>query len=349
MGASIYALLECATLPCFTSTGPYRQVSMSEEPQLTPQAQNPPEEKARLECEKLKAEIKAIGKPLFKTPGFYSAFAPVMLAILGLVFTWSTGWFDVQRTRVSNEKTLLEAQTERLRTERTTLEFQAREQERRVAQAQGEINALKIRESQLTNQLAKLVRERDDLQEVKVFLESETKRLAGSDTQAVHYLEQTKSLQELRETLLGNLQTLQASNALLQVKSERQTALIGWANDVLSLGWHLALADKVTWAKFRRFGDEVMSVHFATMNYLPEWQSLAELRALDSERGRTYDDDLRTETARLLAQARIKTYEDYIRQAEERFHFLQYGIRYNNGSDSNSSLPSVPPRNPRSL
>jgi hypothetical protein len=47
---------------------------------------------------------------LFATPSFYSAFAPVALAVLGLAFTWATGWFDVQRTRISNDKTLLEAQ-----------------------------------------------------------------------------------------------------------------------------------------------------------------------------------------------------------------------------------------------
>ena len=87
---------------------------MSEETQPHLQLPNHAEEKARLECEKLRAEIKAIGKPLVRTPGFYSAFAPVALAILGLIFTWSSGWFDVQRTRINNEKTLLEVQNNRL-------------------------------------------------------------------------------------------------------------------------------------------------------------------------------------------------------------------------------------------
>ena len=87
---------------------------MSAEPE-SPQIASASDEKARLECEKLKAEINAINKPLIRTPGFYSALAPVALAILGLAFSWWSGWFDVQRTRISNGKTLLEAQTERLK------------------------------------------------------------------------------------------------------------------------------------------------------------------------------------------------------------------------------------------
>lgn len=322
---------------------------MSEEtkPQLQPP--NHAEEKARLECEKLRAEIKAIAKPLVKTPGFYSAFAPVALAILGLIFTWSTGWFDVQRTRVSNEKTLLEAQTERLKTERTTLEAQAREQQVRVTHAEEEIEKLRQRESHLTNQVAKLDRDREELRLAKEFLENETKRLAGSNTKASQFLEQLKSLQATREQLSHDLESLQASNAMLRVTTTRQVALIQWANEVLSEGWSIALKDKATWAKFRNFGDDVRNVHLASMSYLPEWQTLADTRAALDERVRTHDDDLRTETERLREQARNKNYEDYIREAEQRFNFLQHGIRYKTNSNSNSSPPPIPPQSPQSL
>lgn len=150
---------------------------MSEEAQQQSQPPNHAEEKARLECEKLRAEIRSIGKPLFRTPGFYSAFAPVALAMLGLVFTWSTGWFDVQRTRVNNEKTLLEAQTERLKIEQTTLEGQARTQQERFASAEEEIGRLKERESALTNQIARLAREKGELVSAKNLLENEIKIL----------------------------------------------------------------------------------------------------------------------------------------------------------------------------
>src|ERR1043165_4915016 len=86
------------THSCFVIGSGCRHAAMSEEASQQSGPLNHADEKARLECDKLRAEIKAIGKPLFKTAGFYSAFAPVALAILGLVFTWSTGWFDVQRT-----------------------------------------------------------------------------------------------------------------------------------------------------------------------------------------------------------------------------------------------------------
>ena len=56
--------------------------------------------------------------------------------------------------RVSNEKTLLEAQTERLKMEQTTLEAKAQEQQAAFSKAEGEIQTLKERESFLPNQVA---------------------------------------------------------------------------------------------------------------------------------------------------------------------------------------------------
>jgi hypothetical protein len=73
---------------------------MSEEAQTQNQPANPVDDKARLECEKLKAEIENIRRPLFKTAAFYAALSPVVLVFFGLVFTQLSGWFDVQRTRV---------------------------------------------------------------------------------------------------------------------------------------------------------------------------------------------------------------------------------------------------------
>src|SRR4051794_14299201 len=73
------------------------------------------QEKLRLECEKLKAETRALERHLFKTPGFYGALSPAILALLGLLFTQRSGWFDVQRTRIANEKILLEAQRSELK------------------------------------------------------------------------------------------------------------------------------------------------------------------------------------------------------------------------------------------
>ena len=201
-----------ATLLCFVVRYACRNASMSEETHAQLQPPNYGEEKAHLECEKLRAEIKAIGKPLFKTPGFYSAFAPVALAVLGLVFTWSTVWFDVQRTSVRNEKLLLEANTVQLKTEKNSLEAQAKEQQTTFARAEEEISKLKQRESFLTNQIARLDLERTELRSALELLENDAKRLAGSDSKASEFLEQLKVMQTVREQLKTESQLLLSSN-----------------------------------------------------------------------------------------------------------------------------------------
>ena len=252
------------------------------------------DEKARLECEKLKAEITAINKPLVKTPGFYSAIAPVALAILGLAFSWWSGWFDVQRTRISNEKTLLEAQTERLKMEQTTLEAKVQEQQTAFVKAEGEIQTLKEREFFLTNQLVRLERESTELRSAKDLLENEAKRLAGSDAKATEFLKQLKSLQATRE---------------------QEEALIRRANAVLSEGWSIALKDRATWAKFQDFGQHVFDVQIASSRYLPEWQVDPDPVLLPNEKtGRTYDDDV----LQALRQMSKRTAEDVMNEVIER-------------------------------
>jgi len=289
---------------------------MNEEHHKSPGDSN---EKTNLECEKLRAEIDAIRRPLIRTPGFYAAISPVALAFLGLVFTWATGWFDVQRTRLSNEKTLLEAQTERLKTERTTLEALTRDQQKRVARADEEIEKLRQRESYLTNQVAQLDEEREELRLAKELLEKEARRLAGSDNKASQFLEQLSSLQATRERLVDELGLLQASNATLRTTAILHAALIRRANDVLSEGWSFALKDKATWEKFREFGGHVLDVHLASMGFLPEWQLEPDPQRISNKRTvRTYDDDLQTESGRVWRIAIHKSLADYIREAEER-------------------------------
>ncbi|MBI5384492.1 MAG: hypothetical protein HZA90_07360 [Verrucomicrobia bacterium] len=293
---------------------------MSEETQRETPPQNQAADKAYLECEKLKAEIQAIGKPLLRTPGFYSAIAPVALAILGLVFTWSTGWFDVQRTRVSNEKTLLEAQTERLKMERVTLEGQAKEQQMKVERADEELGKLKQRVSLLTNQMARLERDRAELAAAKELLESQTAQATGSEAKASQFLAELKSLQTKREQMAGDLQMLSTSNATLQVLCTRQMALIRWANRVLWEGWRIALEDKSTWAKFRDFGDHVMDVQMASTPYLLEWQ--IEQDPAPSPTGgddKTHDEEKRKELEKMFRQASGKNYDDQLRKAKEDF------------------------------
>lgn len=276
-------------------------------------------EKERLECEKLKAEINIIQKPMLKTPAFYVAICPMVLAVLGLVFTWATGWFDVQRTRVANDKTLLESQTETLKTERTALDTQTREQKLQLAHSEEQITRLSQREANYTNQIATLSREREELIRAKSFLENETKRLAGSDTNASQFLEQLKSLQVNREQLINDFHTLQSSNVALLNVAAQQSALIHWANEVLSEGWSIALNDIGTWKKFKDFGQDVLAIHTSSIHYLPEWQTLPDLRAAWSEKKMTYEDDLRTEAEKVSTHLTNRNYRYRINEAEKRF------------------------------
>jgi len=274
---------------------------MSAEPE-SPKVTSASDEKAQLECEKLRAETKVILRPFYKTAAFYVATSPVILALLGLYFTQQSGWFDVQRTRVSNEKTLLEAQTERLKMERTTLEAKAQEQQAAFAKAVGEIQTLKERESFLTNHLVRLERERAELLSAKALLEDETKRLAGSDVKAKEFLEQLKSL---------------------QVTREQQAALIRWANEVLWEGWGIALKDKTTYARFQDFGMHVYDVRIASRSSFPEWLVEPDPTPTPKqETNKASDEEMRRELVRLWREASKKTDEDRIREAREKFVLL---------------------------
>jgi DNA repair exonuclease SbcCD ATPase subunit len=305
---------------------------------------DPAAQKAHLECEKLKAEIASLRKPIWQTAPFYSGVIPALLAAVGLFWTYSSGWFDLQRTRLASEKTLLEAQTERLRADRTTLEYQAREQQTRFARAEDDIQKLRQRESELTNQMAKLVRERDDLRFAKEVLETETKRLAGSDTKAAQFLEQLTSLQAAREQLLAHTQSLQTSNTELRITAARQVALIRWADDVLSEGWATALKDRATRSEFQSFGSHVLRVKAASTPFLPEYQVDPDPPiASDQSQSTSYDNDLRRQAMRSLSTAAKKTYEDYIREAELRFDLLNTPATLNNTNKGTNSLPSIRP------
>lgn len=200
---------------------------MSEQNPQEPEPPNYANEKVRRECEKLRAEAESIRRPFYKTSSFYASLSPVALAILGLIFTQLSGWFDVQRTRISNEKTLLEAQTERLRIDRTTLEAQRLEQQKRLDIEEAELQKLKGEKGNLTNQLARLETERNELRAANDSLKAETNRLGGFYVKASQSFEQLKSVQESREQLATNLEVLQSSNATLRAILEQQATFIG--------------------------------------------------------------------------------------------------------------------------
>src|ERR1039457_1804581 len=203
------------TRSCHVSRFACKQISMSEDPKSPPEPLNYADEKARLECEKLKAEIKSIRNPIFRTPSFYSAIAPVVLAIVGLIFTWSSGWFDVQRTRINNEKTLLEAENNKLSVQKEALTTEtSRLEASRIA-----LNERKIEEQQniilLTNQLSQLQRQRDEKEDIIRTLNTQISKLTEQNRESQILVARIDKLQSERD---------KAESQLLEIRSHLATA-----------------------------------------------------------------------------------------------------------------------------
>jgi hypothetical protein len=95
--------------------------------------------------------------------------------------------------------------------------------------------------------------------------------------------------------------------------------------------------DKSTYAKFVKFGGDVLAVHVASMSFLPEWQVVPDIRAALTENPPSYEEAQRWEMQRMIKELGKKTYDDYIREAEYRFQLLN-GIQF---SDPITNPPVV--------
>ena len=80
----------------------------------TTQSKNWDEEKKRLECEKLKAEIAQASLAWWKRPGYMGSLVPIVLAVAGIFSGWVTGFFDQQRENLENRIAILQSQKEDL-------------------------------------------------------------------------------------------------------------------------------------------------------------------------------------------------------------------------------------------
>lgn len=185
-----------------------------------PAPESPAERKLRMEAEKLQAEIEAIRRPLYKTPSFYTALSPVLLAALGVIFTWASGWFDTQRKSIEADKKLLTIETKELEqkkhqqqalidglsSEKSVLTAQIAEMQTERGELRRQLQQLVNEKTSFTNQIALLENERNEIRLAKEAVEAEAKRLAGSETNATAYLTQLKELQTEREQVQRYLQ-----------------------------------------------------------------------------------------------------------------------------------------------
>jgi DNA repair exonuclease SbcCD ATPase subunit len=164
------------------------------------------EDKTRLESEKLQAEIDAIRKPYYRQASFYAAISPIALAIIGLIFTWSSGWFDMQRTRIANEKTLLEAENSRLQAQKETLVSETAKLEASRISLNDDVERLNQRRFQqeqsiilATNELSLLQKRLGEKEDLISVLNSQVMNLTKANTKLQPLVAKIDQLQTDRD------------------------------------------------------------------------------------------------------------------------------------------------------
>jgi hypothetical protein len=165
--------------------------------------------KERLECQRVIAETDNLRKPYYRTPGFYGATLPILLALAGLVYSWSSGWFDVQQKK-------LDAQ-------RIMLEFDIKQLEVKKSEQQTLLDSLKADRATLRNRLDQLTatnsileanydllgNQKNQLQNLVDGLTKQVRNLAGAETNKQALVENVLALQrQVRELTATNASLL---------------------------------------------------------------------------------------------------------------------------------------------
>jgi hypothetical protein len=60
-------------------------------------------EKRRLECEKLRAEIAQVSYPWWKRAGYIGSLVPIVIALVGFLSAFASGYFDTERKQLKTE------------------------------------------------------------------------------------------------------------------------------------------------------------------------------------------------------------------------------------------------------
>jgi len=92
-------------------------------------------EKRRLECEKLRAEISQVELAWWKRPGYIGSIAPILIALVGFLSVWSTGFFETQRAELKSEIEKLETEQKDLSNNNQKLVQTSREIQKQIDQA----------------------------------------------------------------------------------------------------------------------------------------------------------------------------------------------------------------------
>lgn len=158
-------------------------------------------ERQRLANRKLELENLQLSRPLIRQLPFWQAAGPLVVALVGAILAWSTGWFDVKSQQVRNSKELLEAQTARLEAQKATLTAETARLETAKLRVGGELGELQQQFMLTTNQLRILAQQRDEKESLVKALSGQVEKLSQENEAARKLITQISTLQVERDGL----------------------------------------------------------------------------------------------------------------------------------------------------
>jgi chromosome segregation ATPase len=179
-------------------------------------------EKLRAEVEKVRAEIEDIRKPFYQTSGFYTAVSPIVLALLGVIFSWWSGWFDTQAKSIETKNDLLQVQTANLEREKQEQQSHLSDLTNQIVSLQTQTNELGTLRFTLTNQITSLEKDKSELEDANRILSEKTTRLAGSDTIASNLVVSLDAIRKERSDVQLELASLRRELGSFQEDTKKR-------------------------------------------------------------------------------------------------------------------------------
>lgn len=194
--------------------------------QTAPAGDAAPPSAAELERRKLALEIRDLERPLWTRPGFI---IPLLAAVLSIGTGYFSGWFDIQRTRLQNERSELRQDIRDFETRREVLDTEVAALRADIAGLDARAERLRTENvtlSEIADALGKTVRtqkaEIGHLETEIVDARARIHSLQEREAAMAHRLDQTLLSQlMLRRRLVDNARSLKAIRDQLEADLER--------------------------------------------------------------------------------------------------------------------------------
>ena len=150
-----------------------------------------PDERNKLEIEKLQAEVRELQLAFWKKPAYLGVFLPVGLAVITLLGAVFSGYFSAERKRLEAEKAQLQNELNAMQAKRDTLQTQTaqlrKDGQTIVKQLQTSLDTMKLAANDKDGQLATLINKLNtgkiDPNEVRAEALAIRNKLAGIQTE----------------------------------------------------------------------------------------------------------------------------------------------------------------------